>query len=186
MCGIGRCSSAEEAPWSIRGGALLPMPRSLPTPRQLFRQLDHGEITREQFRELMGEHAQLIIGEMEEAHANPIAAWIESIRNRRAAARLAHQHGEALVRDIFTALSDLPEFPLANWLWNADQYHVPLHCFLRSRLEPVFRVLKISSAAFLLTITVEYSVDRGTVERTRFIFTRDRFGRLHVKSRENV
>jgi hypothetical protein len=159
----------------------------LPTPRQIFRQLDSGEISRERFRELMAEHTQLIIGEMVEAHQNPIAAWLETLRNRRAASRLASRHGEMLVREIFTALADLPEFPLANWLWNADQPHVPLHCFLRSRREPIFRVLKIASAPFLLTITVEYgNAEKDQISRERFIFTRDRFGRLHVKSRENI
>jgi hypothetical protein len=124
---------------------------------------------------------------MEEAHANPVAAWIENLRNRRAAAKLAHRHGEALIREIFTALSDLPEFPLANWLWNADQVHVPLYCFLRSKHQPIFRVLKVSSAPFLLTITVEYGgAEKEKILREQFIFSRDRFGRLRVKSRENI
>lgn len=163
------------------------MSTPLPTPRQIFRQLDSGEITREQFRKLMAEHTQVLIGEMEEAHENPIAAWLETLRNRRAASKLASRHGEGLVREIFIALADLPEFPLANWLWNADQPHVPLHCFFRSRKEPIFRVLKIASAPFLLTITVEYGgLEKEHISRERFIFARDRFGRLHVKSRENI
>lgn len=186
MCVIGKCSSAD--PFRLPARAYLSsMPTPLPTPRQLFRQLDAGEITREQFRQFMAGHAQLIITEMEEAHANPIAAWIENLRNRRAAAKLAHRHGEALIREIFTALADLPEFPLANWLWNADQFHVPLYCFLRSKHQPIFRVLKVSSAPFLLTITVEYSgAEKEKILREQFIFSRDRFGRLHVKSRENI
>ena len=59
-----------------------------PTPRQLFRLLDGGEITREQFRAAMALHAESLIEEMVEVHENPVAAWLETLRNRRAAAKL--------------------------------------------------------------------------------------------------
>lgn len=155
-----------------------------PTPRRLFRMLDSREITPEEFREAMAHHVKGLIAEMEEVHQNPVAAWVETLRNRRAASRLAGEHGEFLVREVLVALSDVPDFPLANWLWDADQPTVPLHCFLRSRREPVFRVLKISSAPFILSVTVEHGgIRRGESVRERFGFGRDRFGRLALHER---
>lgn len=122
--------------------------------------------------------------EMVEVHDNPVAAWLETLRNRRAAARLAHHHGEPIVRELLLALSEVPDFPLANWLWNADHTRLPLYCFLRSRREPIFRVLKISSAPFIMTIHVEYgSAIKGQATREKFIFGRDRFGRLMLQDR---
>lgn len=154
------------------------------TPRQLFRLLDGGEITREQFRAAMALHAESLIEEMVEVHENPVAAWLETLRNRRAAAKLSHLHGETIVRELLLALSEVPDFPLANWLWNADHTRLPLYCFLRSRREPVFRVLKITSAPFELTIHVEYgSAVKAQATRETFTFGRDRFGRLILQDR---
>lgn len=154
------------------------------TPRQLFRMLDSGAITREEFREAMGRHVREIIDEMVEARRNPVVAWIEGLRNKRAATRLIHQHGEARVRELFVALSDVPDFPPASLLWNADQFSIPLHCFLRSRHEPVFRVLKIESAPFMLAITLEHGGGtRHRRTRESFSFARDRYGRLLLQGR---
>lgn len=156
------------------------------TPRQLFRAFDRGQITREQFRDLMRPHALDLIEEMEEVHQNPLAAWMEMLKNRRLAWRLARQHGEVLVREIFVALSDVPDFPLANWLWNADRPGLPLYCFLRSRREPVFRVLKIENAPFVVVADIEYgSVDAHLRVRERFGFDRDKYGRLQVCERSS-
>lgn len=160
---------------------------SPPTPRRLFRMLDSREITPEEFRDAMAHHARGLIAEMEEVHQNPVAAWIEMLKNRRAASRLAKEHGEPLVREVLVALSDVPDFPLANWLWDADQPMVPLHCFLRSRREPVFRVLKIASAPFVLAVTVEHGgMRRGASVREKFSFGRDRFGRLALHERATL
>jgi hypothetical protein len=146
---------------------------------------DRGEITREQFRALLDVHARALIEEMEDAHQNWLAAWMETLRNRRVAARLARDHGEPLLREVFVALSDVPDFPLAAWLWNADRPHLPLHCFLRTRREPVFRVLRVSSEPFLVLVTVEFGgAKRSEAVRERFSFERDRFGRLSLVGRE--
>ncbi len=137
--------------------------------------LDSREITPEEFRDAMAHHARGLIAEMEEVHQNPVAAWLETLKNRRAASRLAREHGEHRVREILVALSEVPDFPLANWLWDADQPTVPLYCFLRTRREPVFRVLKIASAPFVLSVTVEHGgLKRGTSVREQFRFGRDR------------
>lgn len=160
---------------------------SPPTPRRLFRMLDNGEITPQDFREAMAFHARALIEEMEEVHQNPILAWLETLKNRRAASRLAKEHGEWRVREILTALSDVPDFPLANWLWDADQPTVPLYCFFRSRREPVFRILGISSAPFKLTATVEHGrAKRSESTREKFVFNRDQFGRLTLNERKTL
>jgi hypothetical protein len=149
--------------------------------------LDAGEITPAEFREAMAHHARGLIAEMEEVHQNPIAAWLESVRNRRAASRLAKEHGETRVRELFLALSELPDFPLANWLWDADRPSVPLHCFLRTGVEPMFRVLKIISEPFVLSVTVEHgALKRGASVRERFSFGRDRLGRLSLQERTTL
>jgi hypothetical protein len=157
------------------------------TPRQLFAAFDRGELSREAFRKAMNEHALLLIEEMEEVHQNPVAAWMEHLRSRRAAGKLAREHGEAMVRELFVALSEVPEFPLARWLWNADRPHLPLYCFLRPSAEPVFRVQKIVTAPFVVMIRVEYgSKEKGAAVREKFTFTRDRVGRLEMTERERV
>jgi hypothetical protein len=46
----------------------------VPTPQQLFRWLDNGRITPEEFRQSMAVHAREIIQEMEQAHTNPLVA----------------------------------------------------------------------------------------------------------------
>ncbi|CAN5754860.1 hypothetical protein BH11VER1_BH11VER1_41780 [soil metagenome] len=65
----------------------------------------------------------------------------------------------------------------------SDQNATPF-CFLRSRREPIFRILKITSAPFELTIQVEYGcATKGQETREMFTFGRDRFGRLMLQDR---
>ena len=53
--------------------------------------------------------------------------------------------------------------------------------------EPVFRVLKIASAPFVLSVTVEHGgVKRGTSVREQFGFGRDRLGRLALHERTTL
>ncbi len=159
-------------------------PNTQLTPRQLFRLFDNGALSREQLREALNVHALELIDEMEDGHANPQASWLETALNKHQAARLIRQHGEPIVREIFLALSELPNFRPAQFLWNADHEHMPLHCFLRSRREPVFKVLRITSAPFLLTVLIEHGKPRKK-EITRELFTleRDRTGQLAVVER---
>ena len=89
----------------------------------------------------MAEHARELIAEMEEDYQNPAAAWIEGLLAKRAAARLIRRHGSRLLRELLVALADVADFPPARYLWNAGHPDVPLHCFLRMRREPVFRIL---------------------------------------------
>lgn len=160
-------------------------PNTQLTPRQIFRLYDRGSLTREQLREALQVHALELIDEMEDVHANPQASWLETMVNKHQAARLIRQHGEPIVRQIFLALSEVPDFRPAQFLWNADHDHMPLHCFLRSRRQPIFRVVKITSAPFVITALIEHGkAGRHEITREVFRMERDRSGELVVVERE--
>jgi hypothetical protein len=165
------------------------MPTTTPTrtPSQLFRLFARGQISREEFHAAMAEHAGLLIAEMEEEHRNPVAAYFERMRNRRLAARLVRRHGEAAIRAAFAALAETPDFPPARFLWNAWHWDVPLHCFLRSGREPVFRVLRFASKRMSAELVVEYGAphDRRTT-REGFTLNRDEHGKLTVRERRKI
>lgn len=127
-----------------------------PNPNQLFRMFDAGKISREELHAAMRVHAEALIAEMEEDYQNPIAAAFEEVKRRYAEAKLTRRHNEEELREIFAALSELPDFPPALHLWNAAHRHVPLRCFLRPSREPVFRVLKLEADSFRVRIAVEY------------------------------
>ncbi|MBT4799045.1 MAG: hypothetical protein HON81_12085, partial [Verrucomicrobia bacterium] len=76
-----------------------------PTPPNLIRQWQDGEIEREEMQRLMGEHQKELLKEADYFHTNPILGYIEGLRNKRAARRLLDEHGEAQVRELFQALS---------------------------------------------------------------------------------
>jgi hypothetical protein len=153
----------------------------IPTPSQLFAQFERGEIDREELQTLMAMHARDLIQEMEEDYQNPAAAWIEGLRARRAAGLLVRRHGSRLVREILVALAEVPDFPPARHLWNAAHPDVPLHCFLRIRREPVFRILTIRIKGETSEVLVEYGeAARGKATRRLFVLRRDDCWRLCV------
>lgn len=155
----------------------------IPTPNQLFAQFERGEIEREELQALMAIHARELIAEMEEDYQNPAAAWIESLLARRAAGRLTRKHGGRLLREILIALSLVPDFPPARRLWNASHPDVPLHCFLRMRREPVFRIVHIEHRPEVIEILTEHG--EGAESRTtrrRFFLKRDDEWRLRAES----
>ncbi|CAN5157351.1 hypothetical protein BH23VER1_BH23VER1_23100 [soil metagenome] len=157
----------------------------LPTPRQLFRLYEAGKLSREEFHEAMAVHSRALVEEMEEARANPIATYLDGLVARRAARRLVRRHGEEAVRLVFVALAEVPGFPPANLLWNANHLDVPLHCFFRARREPTFRVLRLKVAAWGSQITVEYgAAKRADATREDFAFRRDRLGYLGLERRK--
>ncbi len=149
---------------------------NVPTPRKLFQQYETGQISQADFQAAMAVHARELIEEMEEAHRNPFAAYLDQIYNRFAAFSLSSRHGERLIREILSALADLPDFPPARWLWNAQHLHVPLHCFFRSHNEPVFRILDLKVQPQLVTLTVEYG--KGTFQRQDIRLRRLRNGQM--------
>ncbi len=146
------------------------------TPPQLFRLYESGQIERTQLHEAMASHARRLIGEMEEEYRNPIAATLERVRNRLAAARLVRRHGEPLLREVLSALAEVPDFPPALLLWNARHPDVPLHCFQRVSHPPVFRLLKLETVVSDAWVTVEYGERGDNRNRERIALRRDRRG----------
>lgn len=149
--------------------------------------LDTGRMSLEEFREAMKDHALEIIEEMEEDHLNPVAAFLEQMLSRRAAAKLLKKHQEPLIREVLQALSEISDFNPARWLWNAAHPHIPLHAFFRSKREPVFRVVEMQALPQVVTIMVEYGVMAPiSLIREEFILRRDRRGQLGLERRKIV
>jgi hypothetical protein len=153
----------------------------IPTPSQLFALFERGEIEREELQALMAVHARELIAEIEEDHRNPAAAWIESLLARRAAGHLVRRHGGRLLREVLAALAEVPDFPPAKYLWNAGHPDVPLHCFLRIRRAPVFRIVRMERQAEGITLLIEHGdPGRGRATRREFFLKRDDGWRLRA------
>jgi hypothetical protein len=153
----------------------------VPTPNELFARFERGELEREELHAMMAVHARELIAEMEDDWLNPVAATIEALLARQAAGRLIRRHGAGLLREVFIALAELPDFPPAKYLWNAGHPDVPLHCFLRIRREPVFRITCMRQHDGIIELGTEYGpARRGMAVRSRFILRRDDRWRLHV------
>lgn len=153
----------------------------IPTPKQLFALFERGEIERDELQALMALHAKELIAEMEEDYQNPAAAWIETLLARRAASRLVRKHGSRLLREVLIALAELVEFPPARRLWNAAHPDVPLHCFLRIRREPVFRIVSLERKQDAFELVTEHGeAGKGRATRCVFLLRRDR--QWHLKA----
>lgn len=153
---------------------------SLPTPPILFRQFENGEITREELQATMAVHARDLIEEMVEVHRNPMSAYLERIRNGAAVRKLSRKHSSALVREVFSAMGEIAGFPPAHLLWNASHRQMPLHCFIRMKHEPVFRVVKMDVTPMKVTVHVEYGEDAGD-KMTKEIIVLHRTPRLNLE-----
>lgn len=146
----------------------------IPTPRQIFASFERGEIERAELHALMALHARELIEEMEEDQMNPAAAWIEGLLARRASKRLTRLHGGRVLREVLIALSNVPDFPPAGYLWNAVHPDVPLYCFFRMRREPVFRILSVEAKAGGFRVLVEHgAAAKGKGARCGFLLKRD-------------
>lgn len=157
----------------------------VPTPQQLFRWLDSGRITREEFREAMAVHSRELIQEMEQAHTNPLVAKFNELMNRREAWRWARKNGEQLIREILCALMDEERFTPARWLWNAAHPHIPLHCFFRVRGTPVMRFTEMTVQPQSVTLTIEHGgTETLQPVREQFFLRRDRSTRLFIHRRD--
>ncbi len=156
-----------------RFGAIVRTSPMLQTPSQIIASFERGELEREEMHALMTLHARELIREMEEDHQNPAAAWIERLLARRAAGRLVRRHGGRLIREVLAALGELTDFPPARHLWNASHPDVPLHCFLRIRREPVFRILHLEVVSGEVRVLIEYGENaKGKGTRKTFLITR--------------
>lgn len=163
------------------GRNLFPM---IPSPSQIIASFERGEMEREEMHALMALHARELIQEMEQDYQNPAAAWIESLLARRAAGRLVRRHGAHLLREVLGALAELEDFPAGRHLWNAAHPDVPIHCFLRMRREPVFRILSLEWGSDGIRVMIEHGDPaRGKPSRRRFLLTRD--GKWKLKAAAN-
>ena len=155
----------------------------IPTPTQIFASFERGEIDRDEMHAMMAIHARELIQEMEEDHQNPAAALVESLLARRAVSRLVRRHSGRLFREILVALAERTDFPPARYLWNASHPDLPLHCFLRIRREPVFRISSIQQQGQEVAVTVEHgSAGRGKATLRKFLLRRDELFKLRVIS----
>jgi len=153
----------------------------------LFRQFESGAITREELHAAMAEHARSLIDDIEESRQNPVAAYIEKILSIRAAAKLRRRHSEAEVREVLAALAEIPDFSPSHLLWNAQHRDVPLHCFLRPRREPVFRILDLEVSIDRVEISIEHgpAKTRDAI-REAFTLRRHADGQLLWESRQGL
>lgn len=155
----------------------------LPPPNHIIASYERGEIERDEMHALMALHARELIKEMEEDYQNPAAAWIESLLARRAAGRLVRSHGARLFREVLGALADIPDFPPVRHLWNAAHPDVPLHCFLRIRREPVFRILHMEVKSGDVHVMIEHGGNaKGKASRRSFILRRDELWKLRAEA----
>jgi hypothetical protein len=155
----------------------------IPSPREIFASFERGEIERSELQALMALHARELIQEMEEDYQNPASAWIESLLARRATGKLVRRHGARLLREVLIALADIPDFPPARYLWNAGHSDVPLHCFLRMRREPVFRILNLESKSGVITVLTEFGeAAKGRGSRRTFVLKRNEHWRLGAQT----
>lgn len=153
----------------------------IPTPSQIFASFERGEIERDEMHALMALHAREIIKEMEEDYQNPASALIESLLARRSMSQLVRRHSGRLLREILSALADVADFPPTRYLWNAAHPDVPLHCFLRMRREPVFRISAIKVKGDEIGVEVECgSAGRGKAQKRTFLLKRDELFKLRV------
>ena len=142
---------------------------------------ERGEIGLAEVNEMMSQHAKGLIAEMEEDYQNPAAALLEYLLANRAASKLERKHGGQLLREIFHALSEVEDFPPAQLLWNALHDDVPLHCFLRIRRAPVFRVVSIEqSGSWLVVVTEHGPLSKRLMERRKFMLQRNASRKLRV------
>lgn len=159
----------------------------LPNPAQLFRLYESGTLTRAQLHAAMAWHASQILEEVAEARRHPVGALIEDQLARRAAKRLVRVHGEAELREAFAALAEVDDFGPAQLLWNVSHRDVPLHCFLRMRTEPVFRVLRFERDRMTVSLVVEHGkAAKKETTREEFLLMRDRWARMVVTARTRL
>ncbi len=144
---------------------------------------ESGEITREELHASINAHAKALVDEIVEEHSNPIAAYLEQIRNRRAAKKLIRKNGGAVVREVLTALGRDRSFPLAGLLWNADHEDVPIFCFLRATHPPIFRVREITNHPQVVLIKIEFGMGLKELNRETITLLRDWKGELKVDKR---
>ena len=142
---------------------------------------ENGEISRDELHASINVHAKALVDEMVLENRNPIAAYIEQIRNRRAAKKLIQKNGRAVVREVLTALGNDRSFPLAGLLWNAHHEDVPIFCFLRATHPPVFKITDIVDHPRVIIAKITYGNHHKDLTRSSVTMRRDWQGILKVE-----
>jgi hypothetical protein len=133
------------------------MPSSpLLSPHRLLAYYKSGAITRKQWLAGMRQHLLQALAEISEDIADPRGAFLERLRCRNAARRLTKKNTEAELREVFTSLSQLDDFPPANYLWNAEQLETPLYSLLREKRIPVLKFKDVQILRQSAKLTVVY------------------------------
>ena len=105
--------------------------------------------------------------------------------NKRVAKRLVQEHGEAAIRELLSAMAELEDFPPSAYLWNADHWDVALHCFIRSKSAPVFRIRETMIKTGRAVMLIEYGGGKKKdTLRERVSFERNWRGEMAVVKRE--
>lgn len=161
--------------------------QNIPSPNRLSQWYQTGKITRPQWLEGMRQHFLIALKEISEDRSDPKRAILETWRCKNAARRLTRHHTESELREVFMSLSELDDFPPSNYLWNADQLDIPLHCFLRERRAPVLRFPKIEIRRLTADLIIEYGGIK-TKERICEVISmrRNWRGTMIVDSREST
>lgn len=147
-----------------------------PTPPDLFDEFEAGHITRAQLHAGLAWHARELVEEIIEVHENPVAAWWDTLLAKRTANRWISRHGTWRIRHVLAALSKLPDFPPARFLWQALHADVPVHCFFRLRQRPLFRLTQLSHQRGILKVEVEFDDEEGQSTRAQFRLEHGRKG----------
>jgi len=157
----------------------------LPTPSKLFDWYEKGELTRKQWLAAMSLHFDDVIHEIQEDARNPILAKLETVLATRASKKLLHNTTETELREVLLALAELDDFPPANLLWNADQWDIPLHCFIRQRREPIFRINNLNITRNHAKITLQHgSSNKKQTTHETIRLQRNYLGQLILETRE--
>ena len=130
----------------------------------------------------MAVHARLILAEVEEVRTNPVVAFMDQVLCKRLAAKLAKAHTEETVREVLVALADIPNFPPASLVWNADHELVPLECFFRIKRGPVFHITQMKVEPQQVTVQLEHG-SKSAVRREEVVLRRSRQGKLSYVTR---
>ncbi|NNE94070.1 MAG: hypothetical protein HKN23_20675 [Verrucomicrobiales bacterium] len=161
--------------------------RPLPTPPELFRQWERGDLSREELQAAMAVHQRGLIDEMVEARSNPLKAYFEQLRNRAAARKWSRKIGRSKLREILIALGELEKFPPAQILWNAGHTEMPMHCYFRTKIEPVFRITQIEMESMKATVCVAYGrAAKEKITREEIVLRRDCRLKLELLDRKPV
>ncbi len=140
---------------------------------------ERGEMDRCELHAMMALHAQALIREMEEDHLNPVESLVERVLAARHCRRLVKRHGARLLRECLVALSEVPDFPVGGYLWNASHEDVPLHCFMRMKRRPRFRIVVIATGAGgRVFCTTEHDCEEAGRVRVQWKLSRDHAWRL--------